>query len=176
MLRVNFLTYFRSPTLNKDQVIAEMRLAIDAADLNKLRSLIGMAKQINVASEDLVYKGFTLLHYAIVKTRISNQNIMIAIINELHQLIDVNRCALDNIATSPLHSAARRGLPKLVAWLLEHNADVTILDSRKKSALNQVEEALIEKILKNNDLDIIERLENVKSLLILAKKHTVLAK
>lgn len=149
----------------KSKIINALRSAIEHADLVKLKLQLNYAKQAGLNSEDLIYKDYSFLHYAILKTRRSNEDDMIEVINELNQLIDVNKPAQDTLATTPLHSAARRGLTKVVTWLLEHNANLAQLDNHGRSTLIQIENAINEKQLNNSEPEIMQRLIYIRFLL-----------
>ncbi|MBI2785510.1 MAG: ankyrin repeat domain-containing protein [Legionella longbeachae] len=107
---------------------------------------------------------FTLLHFAITKATKHNEDQMIQIIDLLHiSGIDVNRPTIDDFHFVPLHTAARRLLPNIVKWLLDHGADRTIKDIKDtkpyQTALDYIE------ILLNAPTDNKDRLEEMVDIL-----------
>lgn len=83
---------------------------------------------------------YTLLHYVITKTTESNQDVMVEILDLLFNAgADVNKRANDSIKNTPIHTAARRGLPAVVKWLIERGVNTIVLDANNKSPLDHAD-------------------------------------
>ncbi|QEY53263.1 ankyrin repeat domain-containing protein [Legionella longbeachae] len=108
----------------------------------------------------------TPLHWAVLKCRVDTQHDMLEIIEELYQTeIDLNKPSNDSKQYYPLHTAARRGLPLVVNWLLEHGADPMAKDASNKIPINFVWSALNAKILDKNDQNIEKNREQIDRLI-----------
>lgn len=112
--------------------------AIKMGDLKMLQQLLEAELDPNSKNS----RGYTLIHMAVLATRPSNEEAMLAL---LKLLIDcggnVNRAfvRLDENYT-PLHSAVRRKLPAIVELLLTKGADRNIQDKKNKTPIKYANE------------------------------------
>lgn len=113
--------------------------AVKEADLTALAQLPNQSP--NLRNE----KGFSIVHWAVVKTNCSNVNEMLPILKWLiNSGYNVN---LPYTKTGdyyknygPLHSAVRRKQFEVAALLLNHGADTSLVDSKNKNPIDWAKE------------------------------------
>ncbi|KTC83586.1 ankyrin repeat domain-containing protein [Legionella cincinnatiensis] len=157
---------------NNDEIIVQLLDAISKIDKTEVHAILQEAFMKKIDLNIYTNKFVTPLHWAILKCRVDTQDDMLEIIEQLYQTeIDLNKPSNDSKQYSPLHTAARRGLPLVVDWLLEHGADPMVKDTANKIPIHYVWSALNTKISNKNDLhveknqELIDRLIKVNELL-----------
>lgn len=122
---------------------------VETLDEESLSQLLKQGFNPNVRNPE----GFTLLHAAVLNTKINTQEQMLTLINLLLQLgADPNlKYEKNKWNFSPLHSAVRRNLPLVVATLLDHKSDVTLKDKKDKTPKDYA----LENFERDGDEDII---------------------
>lgn len=117
--------------------------AIKEADFVKVQSLVQIAKSNQIDLNIHTKKYITPLHWAILQTKEETQDEMLKIMDVLYQAgIDLNKGSSDSKNYHPIHSASRRGLPKIVTWLLENGTDLSVKDAEGTTALEFVRRAI----------------------------------
>ncbi|AUH74038.2 Ankyrin repeat protein [Legionella sainthelensi] len=153
---------------NNNEIISHLLEAISKIDKTKVQAILqeGSMKKIdlNIHTNRFV----TPLHWAVLKCHVDTQQDMLEIIELLyHAGIDLNKPSNDSKQYYPLHTAARRGLPLVLDWLLEYGADPLAKDAANKIPINYVLTALNAKIASKNALNIeqdyIDRLTKINN-------------
>lgn len=156
---------------NNDEIISHLLEAISKIDKTEVKAIL---QEVSMKKIDLnihTNKFVTPLHWAVLKCHVDTQQDMLEIIGLLYQAgVDLNKPSNDSKQFYPLHTAARRGLPLVVDWLLEYGADPLAKDIANKIPINYVWSALNAKISSKNDQNIenqdrIDRLIKVSDLL-----------
>lgn len=162
----NFLKFFTSkPNQQLDPVIEEhidnLYEAIRAGE-NVEHALSQFPAGFNF-NQRLKY-GFTPLHFAITKTTYANEETMLEIILLLlRRGVDLNQTAADRFNTSPLLTAARRGLVHTVCMLLTHGAEQ--VSDKNAFPLAYIQSAIELKRKQERRDETMERLEAIAGLL-----------
>lgn len=157
---------------NNDEIIAHLLDAISKIDKTEVQAILQEASVKKIDLNIHTNKFVTPLHWAILKCHVGTQDDMLEIIEQLYQTgIDLNKPSNDSKQYYPLHTAARRGLPMVVEWLLEHGADPMAKDTANKIPRHYVWSTLNAKISNKNEVngennqDYIDRLIQVNDLL-----------
>lgn len=151
-----------------NQLINYLLEAISKIDKTEVQLLLQEASIRKIDLNIHTNKSVTPLHWAILKCHLDKQHDMLEIVEMLYQAqIDLNKPSNDSKKYYPLHTAARRGLPIVVHWLLEHGADPMLMDVSKKTPSHYVQSALKTKISLREEQNLLnmERLEVVNDLL-----------
>lgn len=144
-------------------VISPIMKSIQDADLNAVKDYFNdSARLFEINSHTSA--GVTLLHWTVLKTKFGTTQVMLPVIQYLLDLgADQRIPEAGTNKSTPLISAARRALPKVVAILLEdEKCDVAFEDARSKTALDYV----LKRLANTHQR---ERFEEVRGLLISVK-------
>ena len=150
--------------VNKRNIIRKIAMEIKNNTLPPLRlvKILGQLKEYNIDPNTRIYKGRTLLHYAILGNNISivktlcefgvninlcddnyNTPLHFAIIQnsylmvkELIQIQGIDLNSLGEFDQTPLHKAVIMGNLKIIKLLVESGADTLMVDEKNASPLD----------------------------------------
>jgi hypothetical protein len=123
-----------------DEMLSRFVIAIKESDADEINKLVISAKEQKYDLNTYTNMQFTLLHFALTKTRATkNEEKIMQIICSLHAGgADINKVADDQLHATPLHTACRRGLPAFTEWLLLNGANPDARDSTGKTPIDYV--------------------------------------
>jgi len=127
---VSYFENFKKIIRNEDMVAA--KLLIQEAKIKNY--------DLNRHDEKTKY---TLFHFVISRIIERNENDMLTILKLLKESeCDLNQSALDSFRNTPIHTASRRALPKIVSWLLQNGAHADISDNTGQTPIDYVDKQL----------------------------------
>lgn len=145
-----------------NNIFNDLYEAIKNRDITKIKSIITDAnnQKINLNATHPKHQ-VSPLHWAILKCNGKHQQQMIEIMELLYLAqVDVNLAANAKLQFTPLHSAARRALPEVVEWMMQHGANSNAQDGTGQTPLDYVNKSIVHQ--SQNDSDTYNRLIKVK--------------